>query len=148
MWYNCATCADRITCAEEMGLVESTCDDSAGTVGMCACLPEFRLDQEGNCVHKNDCTAPIVEYSPWSEWGACSVPCGGGGQATRTRICLGGSTCIGPSSETLTGVCGNQPCPIVKQCGDLTDTCEGPGFYRSIENWPGIKRIGVDESFI
>ena len=33
IWKNCATCADRITCAEQMGLVQTTCDDAAGTKG-------------------------------------------------------------------------------------------------------------------
>ena len=92
---------------------------------MCVCKGDFRLDEKGNCVHKNDCVAPKVEYSQWSEWGACSVSCGGGGQATRSRICLGGSTCEGDAEETKMNVCGKQACPAVKQCNDLTDTCEG-----------------------
>ena len=138
MWFNCATCADRITCAEEMGLVQSTCDDSSGTVGMCACNVDHRLDQDGVCVHKDSCTAPKVEYSPWSEWGACSVQCGGGGQATRSRICLGGATCVGPATETIEGVCGNQPCPQVQHCGDLSDDCQGfeTGFENPITGEP------------
>ena len=101
-----------------MGLVASTCDDSAGTIGMCICQGDLRLDEKGNCVHRNDCVVPKVEYSQWSEWGACSVSCGGGGQATRSRICLGGSTCVGDAEETRMNVCGKQDCPKVKECAD------------------------------
>ena len=32
-WKNCATCADRITCSEHMGLVGTTCSDDDGTKG-------------------------------------------------------------------------------------------------------------------
>ena len=92
---------------------------------MCICNGDFRLNEEGVCVHRDACTEPKVEFSPWSEWGACSVPCGGGGKATRSRICMGGSTCVGESTETREGVCGNQPCPEVKQCADLATNCEG-----------------------
>ena len=92
---------------------------------MCVCTGDFRLNEEGVCVHRDSCTAPKAEFSPWSEWGACSVPCGGGGKATRTRICLGGSTCVGETTETREGVCGNQPCQEFKQCTDLSENCEG-----------------------
>ena len=42
VWKNCASCADRITCAEHLGLVETTCDDAAGTKG------EFKLSSKYN----------------------------------------------------------------------------------------------------
>ena len=46
IWKNCATCADRITCAEQMGLVQTTCDDAAGTKG------EFRLSHDIVKIHE------------------------------------------------------------------------------------------------
>ncbi|XP_057292316.1 coadhesin-like [Hydractinia symbiolongicarpus] len=71
-------------------------------------------------------------YSNWSEYGTCSVRCGGGSQE-RTRTCTnpspkhGGLDCtrLGPSSSTR--VCNQQPCPVhlkrVCQNKRLTISC-------------------------
>ena len=54
----------------------------------------------------------LVEWSPWSEWGQCSVTCRLG-QKRRSRTCIGGipgRDCIGNS--TLTDICLINPeCP-------------------------------------
>ena len=53
-------------------------------------------------------------WSEWSEFGDCSVTCGGGTQE-RTRTCtnpapeFGGDDCVGDSLETQD--CGTNPCP-------------------------------------
>lgn len=90
------------------------------------------LNEKGLCVHKTDCTRPKVEYSEWSAWGPCSVSCGGGGIASRSRLCLNGSpgdvpgeNCVGPTTEKKENVCGMQPCKEVNKCTDLSDNCEG-----------------------
>jgi len=59
------------------------------------------------------------EYSQWTEYGACSVLCGGTGVKTRKRTCSeaqhGGMTCqeqdLGPDTQTMD--CNNGDCPIV-----------------------------------
>ena len=46
-WKNCATCADRITCSEHMGLVGTTCSDDDGTKG------EFHGETFASCICKS-----------------------------------------------------------------------------------------------
>ena len=53
-------------------------------------------------------------WSDWGNYGACSVPCGGGTQ-TRTRTCTNpapsgsGAGCTGDNSETIS--CNDGVCP-------------------------------------
>ena len=51
-------------------------------------------------------------WKTWSEWGVCSVTCGGG-ESIRTRECIdalhGGDSCLGESNQTK--VCEDFPCP-------------------------------------
>ncbi len=58
-------------------------------------------------------TLPVID-GVWSNWGACSVSCGGG---TQTRTCTnpapscGGTDCVGGLSQ----VCNTQDCPVGEQ---------------------------------
>lgn len=57
------------------------------------------------------------EVSNWSDWGTCSVSCGGGSQ-DRTRTCTnpkpqyGGADCTGNLKETQS--CNTQNCPSMR----------------------------------
>ncbi len=69
---------------------------------------------------------PVPVNGGWSNWGACSVSCGGGTQA---RTCTnpppsgGGADCVGPNSQ----VCNTSPCVIVNGvCGASHYDCS-PG---------------------
>ncbi|KAI8779431.1 hemicentin-1, partial [Biomphalaria glabrata] len=74
------------------------------------------------------------EYSPWTEWGACSTSCGKGSK-TRRRTCdnprpeNGGRDCIGPSVENTN--CVIELCPVHGNWapwsvwGECTLTCGG-----------------------
>ena len=54
------------------------------------------------------------QWSDWTNWGDCSVTCGGG-KRKRNRTCTspppqnGGQKCPGPSEEEE--ACNEQPCP-------------------------------------
>ena len=56
-------------------------------------------------------------WTDWSEWGSCSLTCGGGNQ-THTRTCSnpapnhGGQECHGNDSELQS--CNENSCPIGK----------------------------------
>ncbi|XP_076436577.1 cell surface hyaluronidase-like [Babylonia areolata] len=71
-------------------------------------------------------TRQVVDgaYGDWSDWGPCSVTCGGGSQI-RTRACNspmpqnGGLPCSGPSEDTQT--CGTNPCEIHGQFSDWSE---------------------------
>lgn len=111
---------------------QKPCDPNAAVIASCVCADDHYLNEKGLCVHKDDCARPKVEYSEWSAWGPCSVSCGGGGIASRSRLCLNGSpgdvpgeNCVGPSTEKKENVCGMQPCQEVNKCTDLSDNCEG-----------------------
>jgi len=86
------------------------------------------------------------EYDNWSEWGDCSVTCGG--TRMRTRKCRGPFECIGEDSQAE--ACPNNPTctsefglwsewtPCSRSCGEgfrtRTRICSGPfecmGFYQ------------------
>ena len=61
-----------------------------------------------------DCPPVDGQWSPWLNWGACSVTCGGGTQI-RVRSCTkpapqwGGKTCQGQRGELQT--CSTEQCP-------------------------------------
>ena len=65
------------------------------------------------------------EWTPWSEWTACSASCGPGTRF-RTRECddpppqYGGRDCVGESNETCS--CNEQECagkPFSKKCTSI-----------------------------
>ncbi|XP_078375646.1 coadhesin-like isoform X1 [Oculina patagonica] len=92
--------------------------------------------ESGYC-NTQDCPVP-GGYTDWSEWGECSVTCGGGVQK-RTRTCTspppsgGGPTCIeqnlGPAEEEQE--CNTQDCAVPggytdwSEWGDCSVTCGG-----------------------
>ncbi|XP_066028698.1 coadhesin [Pocillopora verrucosa] len=94
-------------------------------------------DMESEQCNTRDCPIP-GGYTGWSEWGECSVTCGGGVQ-TRKRTCTnpppsgGGPTCIeqnlGPAEEQKE--CNSQDCDIDggytewSEWSECTATCGG-----------------------
>jgi len=81
------------------------------------------------------CTGVDGGWSSWSDWGACSVSCGGGTQ-TRIRTCTnpapycGGSVCSGAASESQS--CNPQACNQAPSATNLSVTqpdyrYSGPG---------------------
>jgi len=123
-------CADyTMTCSEYLerelnGKVERSCDANKAPRAGCVCATDHYKDQNGDCVPKEECTEPIGKFTEWSPWGACSKSCGGG-DATRSRLCMGGGPCTGPEVETKENVCNLQKCFEEKVCSDLSTNCEG-----------------------
>ena len=64
-----------------------------------------------DAVVNNDFTVD-GDWKLWTDWGECSVTCGGG-LRNRTRECLnplhGGADCVGPSEQAES--CNEHPCP-------------------------------------
>ena len=64
------------------------------------------------CFHKITVNG---SWSDWTDWGSCTVTCGGGGNRKRLRTCTnppaahGGLDCQGVGEET--GDCNSPPCP-------------------------------------
>merc|ERR1719419_1243248 len=58
------------------------------------------------------------EWQPWSTWGDCSKPCGGGERqktrSVRVQEQHGGAVCSGNNTEKES--CNNHPCPRVVNC--------------------------------
>ncbi|XP_013411296.1 uncharacterized protein LOC106174328 isoform X10 [Lingula anatina] len=79
-------------------------------------------DEDGDGKQNEDCATPTKvdgQWSQWSNWGTCSVTCGGGSRS-RTRSCsdpapaFGGSPCPGspPDTQTDTESCNSNACPV------------------------------------
>ncbi|KAI6652843.1 Zinc metalloproteinase nas-14-like [Oopsacas minuta] len=49
----------------------------------------------------------VATWSEWSEYGSCSLTCGGGSM-TRTRECSVENVCVGPTTQTI--ACTTNPC--------------------------------------
>ncbi|KAI6652842.1 Zinc metalloproteinase nas-14-like [Oopsacas minuta] len=49
----------------------------------------------------------VATWSEWSEYGSCSLTCGGGSM-TRTRECSVENVCVGPTTQTI--ACATNPC--------------------------------------
>ncbi|CAL1543550.1 unnamed protein product, partial [Lymnaea stagnalis] len=72
------------------------------------CVGDFNATQSCNVQ-----SCPVDGYyKNWSDWGSCSVTCGGG-QQYRQRSCVqplyGGADCVGPRNETQ--ACNDKHCP-------------------------------------
>ncbi|XP_038055355.1 sushi, von Willebrand factor type A, EGF and pentraxin domain-containing protein 1-like [Patiria miniata] len=94
-----------------------TCVDGVGSFS-CQCLPGFSGEA---------CELRMVDggWSEWSEWEECSQSCEGGTQShhrscTNPRPAYGGSTCVGPITETQQ--CNTAPCPT---CGHVNNPFRG-----------------------
>lgn len=89
-------------------------------------------------VNTSTATPPPPIDGGWSEFGSCSVPCGGG---TQSRVCNnpppanGGLDCVGPSTQS----CNVDPCPIDggwSDFGACSAPCGGGVETRSCNNPP------------
>uniref|UniRef100_H2ZIH2 ShKT domain-containing protein n=1 Tax=Ciona savignyi TaxID=51511 RepID=H2ZIH2_CIOSA len=74
-------------------------------------------------------------WTRWSDWGECSLTCGGGTQ-TSTRTCntfgQAGATCVGRASRSQ--ICNQQTCPSWSAYGSwsiCSSTCGGGSRSRS-----------------
>ncbi|XP_013411289.1 uncharacterized protein LOC106174328 isoform X4 [Lingula anatina] len=117
-------------------------------------------DEDGDGKQNEDCATPTKvdgQWSQWSNWGTCSVTCGGGSRS-RTRSCsdpapaFGGSPCPGspPDTQTDTESCNSNACPVDGNWGGWTPwsncsrTCGGGVRFKSREcNNPPPSNGGV-----
>ncbi|KAI0237282.1 hypothetical protein LSAT2_012246 [Lamellibrachia satsuma] len=85
---------------------------------------------------KNDLTPITLDgaYDPWTEWGECSVSCGGGTR-TRNRTCtgasFGGKPCEGSSNES-------------EEC--TTNSCPVDGYFSEWSGWSSCSVTCADGS--
>ncbi|XP_078375647.1 uncharacterized protein LOC144658999 isoform X2 [Oculina patagonica] len=147
-WSKWGECS--VTCGGGVQRRTRTCTSPPPSNGGPTCIEQSLgpAEDEKEC-NTQDCPVP-GGYTDWSEWGECSVTCGGGVQR-RTRTCTspppsnGGPTCIeqslGPAEdekECNTQDCGKDgnwspwgnPGPCDKSCGGGTRkrqrTCTNP----------------------
>ncbi|KAL9969288.1 hypothetical protein ACROYT_G021487 [Oculina patagonica] len=147
-WSEWGECS--VTCGGGVQKRTRTCTNPPPSGGAPTCIEQDLgpAEEEQDC-NTQDCPVP-GGYTDWSEWGECSVTCGGGVQK-RTRTCTnpppsgGAPTCIeqdlGPAEEEQecnTQDCGEDgnwspwgdPGPCDKTCGGGTRerqrTCTNP----------------------
>jgi len=96
-------------------------------ISQCSCGP---ICGDGSCNGSEDCSSCETDCGAcctpvdggWTDWGACSVSCGGG---TQTRTCTNpppnecGAVCSGASSQA----CNTQPCPTPYPTAAITGGC-------------------------
>ncbi|XP_066930439.1 fibrillin-2-like isoform X6 [Clytia hemisphaerica] len=136
------TCEDINECSTTNGGCSQTCTNKPGTYE-CSCNSGFTLDVDGKtCVDIDECLTnnggctPILQlcvntpgsfrcenrtWNEWTDWGECSLTCGGGVR-NRERTCPVGlpkTSC--PGEATQTEACKTQRCPTVCEKGE--DTC-------------------------
>lgn len=62
-------------------------------------------------IEQQACVGPsppdLCVYGPWTNFGPCSLPCGGGTQM-QTRQVTDGVNCLGQQTNTI--LCNTQPC--------------------------------------
>ena len=112
---SCAGCPAAESCPTDCGYGGGTVPD-----GSCG---------DTTCSATESCCTPVD--GGWSDWGACSVSCGGG---TQTKTCTNpapnecGAACSGDSSQA----CNTQPCPTpyptVAVSGNLREYLQGACF--------------------
>ncbi|CAK0847070.1 unnamed protein product [Prorocentrum cordatum] len=88
------------------------------------------LGETRDCRENPPCQRQDCEWGVWSEWGQCSVTCGGG-QRSRNRSVVsppsgGGSTCTANDREEV-GPCNTKACTDVTSCID--------GRWADWEHW-------------
>ncbi|CAJ0609951.1 unnamed protein product [Cylicocyclus nassatus] len=88
-------------------------------------------DQQGSCpgpsTEERPCEElPCSTWSPWQDWGSCTVSCGHGIKR-RQRVCQYGTDCPGPAEETEP--CFSHACATWTQWTDWSDCTSqcGPG---------------------
>ena len=64
--------------------------------------------------HQAPAFSMLQNWTAWSDWSACSMPCGGGLKA-RKRLCMS-EVCLGQSNETTE--CNMHPCPSMIRPGN------------------------------
>lgn len=143
-WSDFGECS--VTCGEGVQQRRRQCDNPEPKFGGLSCEKlELGSDVESRVCNKGTC--PVNGgYGKWSDFGECSVTCGGG-MRERNRQCnspepqFGGKTCeeqdLGPSVETE--ACNEQSCPVDgnysewTEFGKCTVTCGGGVRQRTRE---------------
>ena len=87
--------------------------------------PGFYYEIDRTC---NSVTCVAAAWNEWSNWGSCSLTCGGGSR-TRTRTCNVQNSCVGPSSQNL--VCNTLVCPGDEEI--INDTLRYLGCFQYLD---------------
>ncbi|XP_055957003.1 coadhesin-like [Patella vulgata] len=108
-WSSYGSCT--VTCGDGTQTRSRTCDNPAPANGGATC--------SGSSTEDQPCSAALClvngNWGVWSNYGTCTVTCGGGTQ-TRSRTCdnpapaNGGTTCSGSATENQS--CGTTACPV------------------------------------
>ena len=100
-------CADTCMLVTECGETEKDCPDEPELKGICICLEGYVMS-DGECILVEDCPTGGT-FAQWGAWlSECSVECGGG-ETSRSRLCLGPGACDGDGTEKIecnTCACG------------------------------------------
>uniref|UniRef100_UPI00358F01F4 semaphorin-5A-like n=1 Tax=Myxine glutinosa TaxID=7769 RepID=UPI00358F01F4 len=109
LWSSCST-----SCAIGFRVRQRSCSNPTPRHGGRVCVGQNR--EERFCNERAHCPLP-VSWAPWSAWGGCSAPCGGGTRL-RHRTCHNGDGPDGapcPGCNTEHQQCNMDPCPEVRK---------------------------------
>ncbi|XP_070504620.1 thrombospondin-2-like [Chironomus tepperi] len=84
-----------------------------------------------------------IQYTPWSKWSECNIPCGSGGIQYRKRSCIleDASTSYNCSGETIQRKsCNEFPCPINGGWNSWSVWSECPSCYDVLDSDKPIQR--------
>ena len=107
------------------------------------CIHPHNYEHEEPC---NTQPCPVECIGEFSEFGSCSLPCGGGTQSKKYTISQkaahGGPTCPHVDGHTITQPCNTHPCPIncegsfvsTKSCSRMCDGGTQPKTYTITKN--------------
>ena len=77
----------------------------------------------------NSVACVVATWNDWSNWGSCSLTCGGGSR-TRTRTCTTPNSCVGPNSQNL--ICNTVDCPNDEQI--INETLRYLGCFQYLDS--------------
>uniref|UniRef100_A0AAV2KUV4 Ig-like domain-containing protein n=1 Tax=Knipowitschia caucasica TaxID=637954 RepID=A0AAV2KUV4_KNICA len=112
---------------------------------------------QGHHTDRRECSTPpcTAKWSPWGQWGDCSVSCGGG-RRVRRRTCIKNSPtvqCTGRPAEMQK--CGKSPCPVrcqmscsegrpIEDCSRCV--CDGHVLLGEVHSMTGVPVSGASVS--
>lgn len=95
-WTSWTTCSR--SCNGGIQYQSRTCQGGSTCIGS---------NYEQQLCNSQSCEVSAV-WSSWSSWSGCSATCGGG-RMSRTRQCINGNTCSGPTTQYTD--CNENKCP-------------------------------------